>query len=366
MGCKEKRNRGTNRKTLFYSIIVILFLTIFSLLFLSFEGTMMSTVKGSGYVPAPPTGPHIGFVNVGYQYEITTMNTNASWMFDWGDGVTTPWLHLGSTNTSIVQTHQWTIEGNYTVRIKFKNTMYPTGIWSDPLLVCISIPMIADYPSEPVLMSGTVAGVNGSDYAYALQATDPHGYRVRYRCDFGDGTISNWTSLVSSGSRSVISHSWDKVGNFSVKFQTLNEYGLHSSWSSSVSVIMQNTSGNNKIFKDLIVIDGVIDFMTYHTDHTGTFYNTTMGRFSPVHWDGEGIYLLDDDNDGKWDYEYTTSAGWLEPIPLPVVVMKQQTSFAIPWFWVFIIIGIVVGVIATIVVLFKTGYLYLYEEVVEK
>ena len=366
MGCKEIKRTGTGGKTLSCPVS-ILFLTVCAFMLFSFEGMMIPMVEGSGYTPAPPSGPHLGYANIEYQYEIKTVNRNASWMFDWGDGATTPWLSLETTNTSIVQTHRWTDEGNYTVRIKFKNTMYPTGIWSDPLIVSISLPTIDDYPSEPVLLSGTIEGVNGTKYMYTIKATDPHGYRVQYRCDFGEGPISNWTSLVFSGSQSVFAHRWVTPGNFSVRFQALNEYKLHSSWSSPILVSIQNASLNTTWCKDLLVIGDGTDFMTYQADdHIGSFDNTTMGRSSDVRWNGQGTYLIDDDMDGKWEYEYTPTVGLLQPIPSGVVLKNQQESFQLPWLWIFIIMGVVIGVIVIILVLVKTGYLYLYEEVVEK
>ena len=91
-----------------------------------------------------------------------------------------------------------------------------------------------------------------------------------------------------------------------------------------------------------------------------------MGRTSDVHWASQGTYLIDDDMDGKWEYDYTPAAGLLQAIPSPVVGKNQQTSFQLPWLWIFIIMGVVIGVIAIILVLVKTGYLYLYEEVGEK
>jgi hypothetical protein len=366
MGCKGRKQKSSGGKTLSCPVS-ILFLTVCVFMLFSFEEIMISPVEGSGYTPAPPSGPPLGYVNIEYQYEIKTMNRNASWMFDWGDGETTPWITLENTNKSIIQTHRWTTEGNYTVRIKFKNTMYPTGIWSEPLLVSISFPTKADYPSNPVLLSGTVEGTNGTVYVYTIKATDPHGYRVRYRCDFGDGSVSNWTSLVFSGSSSLLAHRWITPGNFSIKFQTSNEYDLHSSWSSPVVVSIQNASLNSTRCKDLIVIGDATDFMTYETqDYTGSFLNTTTGRSSDVHWDGQATYLIDDDMDGKWEYKYTPEVGLVLPIPPAVVVNNQQASFQLPWLWIFIIMGVVLGVIVVIFVLVKKGYLYLYEEVVEK
>jgi hypothetical protein len=364
MGCKVKTWKCTGEKTL--SILVsILFLTVFMLFF--FEGMTTALVEGSGYIPAPPSGPHLGFVNIDYQYEIKTLNRNASWMFDWGDGQTTPWLSLAAENTSIAQTHRWTAEGYYTLRIKFKNIMYPTGVWSDPLIVSISLPTIADYPSDPVLLSGTIEGVNGTLYTYTVKATDPHKYQVRYRCDYGDGPVSNWTSLVSSGGPAVFAHRWVTPGNFSVTFQAVNEYELYSTWSPPVFVRIQNVSLNNTWCKDLLFIGGAADFMTYQTvNHIGSFTNTTRGSSSDVRWDGQGTYSIDDDMDGKWEYEYTPAAGLLQPIPAPTVVKNQQPLAQLPWLWIFIIMGIVIGVIVTVLILVKTGYLYLYEEVVEK
>jgi hypothetical protein len=328
---------------------------------------MTSPAKWNSYVPAPPVGSTFGFVNIDYQYEIITMNADSSWMFDWGDGTTSPWLQLGNATTSIIQVHRWTFEGNYTVRLKFKSATYPTGIWSNPLLVSISYATITDFPSEPVLISGTVEGINGSLYTYAIKAIDPHGYRMRYRCDWGDERFSNWTALFSSGSPSTIEHRWDTSGNFSMRFQSINEYGLDSPWSMSVPVVIHNTSETNQTTMNLIVLDGIIDYVTFKTDHAGTFFNTTTGVSTQIRWDGEGTYFLDDNNDGKWDYKYTPEEGLLEPIPLQVGRLNDQhTSFVFPWLWIFIILGVIAAVIAIVVVLYKTGYLYFYDEVVEK
>jgi hypothetical protein len=365
MGCKRRTWKRTGGKKL-SCLVNILFLTYCVFMLFFFEGMMIPLVGGSGYVPAPPSGPRLGFVNIDYQYEIKTLNRNASWMFDWGDGETTSWLQLETKNTSIVQTHRWNTDGDFTVRIKFKNTMYPTGTWSDPLVVSIFLPTLADFPSEPELLSGTVEGVNGTLYTYAVMATDPHGYRISYRCDFGVGPASNWTSLVSSGGQAVFAHRWETPGNFSVTFQAVNEYELHSAWSSPVFVCIENASPNITWCKDLLVICHSTDFMTYQTDdHIGSFVNTTMGRTSDVRWDGQESYLIDDDMDGKWEYYYTPVTGLLQPIPPPVVLQNEQPLFQIPWLWVFIIMGVVIGVIVTVLVLVKTGYLYLYEEVEE-
>jgi hypothetical protein len=245
--------------------------------------------------------------------------------------------------------------------------MYPAGIWSVPLVVSISLPTIDDYPLEPVLLLGTVDGVEGTFYTYTTKATEPHGYQVRYRCDFGDRNVSNWTSLGSSASTSVFAHRWATPGNYSVSFEACSEYGLYSPWSSPLQVNIQNASLSNLMLRDLIVIGNGTDFMTYQADnHIGSFTNTTTRLSSGIRWDGQGTYLIDDDMDGKWDFEYTPALGLLQPFSSPVIVANQQILSQLPWLWIFIIMGIIIGVVVTFVVLIKSGYLYLYEEVVEK
>ncbi len=316
MGCKVRKQKSTGGKTLLLGIGII----VSSMIVM-----MIPIMEAAGYIPAPPSGPRIGYVNFEYQYEITTMNRDASWMFDWGDGGYTSWRTLDDSSTAIAESHRWTNPGNYTVRIKFKNTMYPDGIWSDPMVVSISYPLMADYPTEPTLVCGTVKGLNETLYTYTIQGTDPHGYRLRYRIDFGDGLLSNWTSLVTSGSQSMFTHRWTYPGNYSIIFQATNEYQLNSAWSSPRIIIIQNRSANTTLCKDLLVIGTQTDFITYTADdYLGTFTNTTSGRSSDVRWNGEGTYYIDDDMDGKWEYEYNPASGMLQVIPPAVIAQIQQ------------------------------------------
>jgi hypothetical protein len=367
MGCNERKKKCRLRKDSRSSrpVIHVFCLASFIIFLLCFSGAVPSTVKGNAYTPAPPQGPHNGFVDIEYQYEIITMDADASWMFDWGDGTTSAWLHLLNATTSILQTHHWTSGGKYSVRVLFRSTTYPAGLWSEPFVVSISPLTKADFPSEPVLVSGCIEGVNGSSYTYAIKATDPHGYRVQYRCEWGDENFSAWATLVSSGSLSTFTHRWDAAGNVSMRFQSLNEYGLHSPWSAPVPVVIRAASKTNQSIKNLILINGIADFLTYRPNHTGVFMNTTSGVSTRTALHGEGTYYLDDDNDGLWDYSYNPEQGLIEPLAAPEYTTKN-TQFEVPWLLIYVILGIVVGVIAIVVILVKTGYLYVYEEVVEK
>jgi len=366
MGCKKKKRILEKTKGSLRSVVPLESLLAFVTFFLCLS-TWISAADASMYIPASPQGPQHGFVNINYPYEITTMNENASWLFDWGDGTTSNWLRLQNASTSILQTHQWSHEGAYLVKVLFRSSSSSDSIWSDPLMVVIASVTAADFPAKPVLTSGPVEGLNGSMYTYAVTATDPHGNRVRCRCDWGDTkNLSAWTSLGSIGGTVVLTHRWNSSGNYSLRFQSSNEYGLNSSWSTPVSVVIRTPSETNQSVTNLLLVNGITDFLIYHPDHTGVFLNTTSGASTPIVWRGEGIYYLDDDNDGHWDYSYNPSQGLIEPLASPMATTIKTSQFQVPWLLIFIIVGIVVGVVAILVVLVKTGYLYVYEEVVEK
>jgi hypothetical protein len=76
--------------------------------------------------------------------------------------------------------------------------------------------------------------------------------------------------------------------------------------------------------------------------------------------DGEN-YLVDQNDDGKWDYVYNLLLASL--VPYSEQPSNKGVPLALPW-WLFVIIGIIVIVILIVFYLFKTGRIYVYEEYV--
>lgn len=354
---------GKKNKSITFSEVVVVLYTILMIFFTLLSVLPVNLVKGTSYVPTAPTGSALGFVNIDYDYVIVTMNRDSSWMFDWDDGTTTTWLKLADGQTSITQSHHWDTAGTYQVRTKFKSSMLPDAVSSNPLTVTISTYTNDDLPSVPVLFSGKIQGIVESEYTYSTSANDPHGFKVCYRFDWGDGILSEWTSLVPSGTSSIATYMWQKSGEYSVKIQAKNQYGLESLWSDLIQVTIHNASEDDGVSIDLIVLNGVSHHIVYSSVHTGTFYNTSSGTSSLIQWNGGGEYLLDDDSDGRWEYLYTPATGSIVPIADQVVLQKNIFS-GLPWLLIFIIIGIISIIITTILVLIKTGYIYMYEEVV--
>ena len=90
-----------------------------------------------------------------------------------------------------------------------------------------------DTPTPPV---GPLEGDTGISYSFSTQTDDPDGDNVSFQFDWGDVSVSDWTSYVSSGSSSSVNHSWSEVGTYSVKVKAKDENGLESDWSNSSSI----------------------------------------------------------------------------------------------------------------------------------
>ena len=319
------------------------------------------------YIPSTPSGTTFGYVGLEYDYIIVTMNPDSYWMFDWGDGTNTSWLQLVDGQTSITQTHRWNSPGMYQLHVKFRSETVPYGIWSDALIVEIAEFSTEDFPNKPILRTGKIQGFSGYEYTYSALTIDPHGSQVCYRFDYNNEIVSEWTPYVPSNTVSYLPFVWEKPGEYSIRVQARNMYGLESLWSDSIHIVMKNTSEDNGASVDLLVLNDITYHIIFTSNVSGTFYNSSAGISSDVKWTSGGVFLIDDDSDGRWEYLYTPAIGEIQPYHESIVSEADFFS-SIPLFLIFIIITIVMVVIGVIVILVKTGYIYLYEEevIVEK
>jgi hypothetical protein len=340
--------------SVFFRLILIL---MFFLLFIF----PVAFAQSSLYVPSPPIGPTYGFVGIDYEYTIVTMNPDSLWMFDWGDGTNSPWLRLEENSSSIVQTHQWSQPGIYQLHVRYKGETAPYGIWSEAVLVEIRYVSDEDFPDIPTIQTAKILGIVGETYTYSAMSSDPNDQSVRYRFDFNDENLSTWTPYVPSGMGSYLSFSWQQPAKYYVRAQAMNKYGLHSEWSNPMLVIIKDDSEENKTSIDFLLINGIQYHIIFTSPYHGTLHNPSTGHSNDVFWNGGGVFLLDDNSDGRWDYFYIPSIGQIQPYAKPF--FTSDTLFSkLPWVLILIIGGIILGVVGIVLVLIKTGYIYIYEE----
>lgn len=350
--------KGKNASAWYVKLTFLLcFIPVLSILLLTTLGSSDSPM----YIPSVPNGTSFGFVGVEYDYTIVTMNPDSSWMIDWGDGTNTSWLQLEVNNTSIKKTHQWNKPGNYQLRVQYKGENAPYGVWSEPKGIEITTISMHDFPDKPVIQTAKVQGIVFKKYTYSAISVDPQGYTVSYRFDNGNGTLSDWTVFVPSGQSSYQSFSWQEPGKYYLRAQVKNQYGLESEWSNPIQVVIRDTEENNQTSVDYVLLNDVSYHILYSSEYQGTLYNPSTGSSNDIHWNGAGVYLIDDDGDSRWEYIYIPAQGQIQPYIEPVHSEYDFLS-QLPWRFIIIISSIIVGVIGVVLLLIKKGVIYVYEE----
>ncbi len=88
--------------------------------------------------PSRPSGPTAGEVGVTYIYSSSTEDIDGDevhYLFDWGDGTNSGWLGPYNSGEIADAPHQWSAEGNYSIKVKAKDIYDAESEWSDPLVV---------------------------------------------------------------------------------------------------------------------------------------------------------------------------------------------------------------------------------------
>jgi hypothetical protein len=126
-------------------------------------------------------------------------------IFDWGYGTTSE-TGLVDSSVNISESHRWSSEGVYYVKVRAEDAHDASSSWSEALEV--GIEQQNSPPKTPYRPDGPVTGCNYVTYSYSTSAADPDGDQVKYMFDWGDGTTSE-TSYIDPGT-STTSHRWIK------------------------------------------------------------------------------------------------------------------------------------------------------------
>lgn len=319
---KKNRNNSVKLdkiKPISYVVLVVFTLFLLFNCIFSFNSSM-DVNAGSTYTPATPVGNTSGYVNMDYEYMIKPVTAGSCWMFDWGDGTYSSWIEVGESDTLVSQFHSWGSQGVYEVRVKHRDVYDAESLWSLPLVVTV----ISDLDGD--------GWIDEVEFSYGTNATDPSDYPL----DTDGDTIPDEDS--SDGRY---------IGDFDDDNDEL--YDVIELQLGSDPKDMLDVKGvlinNIKHYLVDIGVDGISDI----------FYNTTSGVNTTIGITEAGMYLIDSDDDGEWDYIY-------DPLYGIVASYEEQLSSEFPW--LLVIIGVIIAVVVIIFILFKTGILYFYEEYV--
>jgi hypothetical protein len=84
-------------------------------------------------------------------------------------------------------------------------------------------------PLSPTI-SGSEKGEVGTEYSCSLFAIDPDGDSVKYRIDWGDGSVEEWSDFFQSGQEIVFSHTFEEKGKYKISAKAKDINGAESNW----------------------------------------------------------------------------------------------------------------------------------------
>lgn len=97
-------------------------------------------VISSNHEPDKPTisGPSSGRIGKSYVYTSTgtdSDNDQVYYYFDWGDGTNTDWKGPYNSGQTASESHSWSTQGTFSIKVKTKDSKDFESVWSDPLQV---------------------------------------------------------------------------------------------------------------------------------------------------------------------------------------------------------------------------------------
>ena len=300
-----KRNKQLRNIFSVSAILFIVFLLFFSLF-----------VTAGSYIPAKPVGDDSGDVSTNYEFRVYTADVNSYWMFDWGDGTYSDWIKWGDFDNYVAQEHSWSLSGVYEVRVMHKNIYSDTSPWSPALSVSIGISTDLDGDGYS----------NDMEEAYGTGSENPSVYP-----DDTDG------DLIPDSDSPDGSYTGDlDDDNDGLADEKEELFGSDSKDESDVIIVA--IGGKTHYLVDTNE-DGKLD----------TFYNSEREIHTKLATEN-GKILIDFDGDNEIEYSYDSVN----------VITPYEKPFEIPW--MYIILAIVLIIFFVIFILFKTGFISVYEE----
>ena len=205
-----------------------------------------------------------------------------SWSWQFGDG---------STGSGEVTSHVYTEQGMYTVKLTVVDNVGLTD--TDVIEVVIAQPNRV--PLMPHV-DGPTEGMIHESYAFTIVSTDPDNDTLCYHIDWGDDTNSS-SVFVDSGSTIILNHTWVNQGVYFISVYSEDSNGGVSGSADVVMSIDVQTTPVQGLLEGYFVDrnnDGVYD----------SFIDNATRKECLIQQQTDGMYLIDIDNNGVWDFSY--------------------------------------------------------------
>lgn len=255
--------------------------------------------------------PYQSYVNTAITFDgsaSTDTDGNITlWQWTFGDG---------NTATGEIVQHTYTLQGNYTVTLTVKDDDEAQD--TDTTTAIITLPNSS--PTKPII-TGPTAGKQKTSYVFTVSSTDADDNMLQYMIDWGD-TNTTTSNMIPNGTQYIINHTWINAGIYMVKVKVTDNQSESDETRMIVLIDIKYVSGLGYLIDNNS--DSIYD----------TFYSNTTGKETSVEFK-DGAYLIDVDNDGKWEYTYDSVEGltdYTEKTPgFELVLLVCSFIFIIIW-----------------------------------
>jgi chitodextrinase len=209
------------------------------------------------------------------------------YIWDFGDG------HIGIGE---IVTHKYVNEGRYELSLKVIDNNYDFHIDTSYVIITDK----PNYPpNKPDIFGASSISINKLQI-YEAKSNDPDGDNIKYYFDWGDGSLTTETELVSNGTIIQTNHSWKFPGLFQLTVYVEDVKGVKS----------ENTIKN--ILVDSIFCSNIGHLIDYTNDGIYDIFhsNLTNNKTSTIF--KQNGYLIDNNDDKNWDFIFDTNTGSLE------------------------------------------------------
>jgi PKD repeat protein len=210
------------------------------------------------------------------------------WHWDFGDG---------SDGVGEIVTHVYSQSGTYSVILQVTDDEGST----DSYQTSVEVFQPNRAPEMPDFNGETYCEIS-ENYIYKALTTDPDNDTIKYIFEWGDGGSNTETSFVQNNSTVTINKIWNEAGLFLLKVFAKDELNVPSdTYQTYVYVDVDVIFINDQLRGYLLDYgrDGTYDI--YHDNETGEDVSVGIND--------EGMILIDNDDDGKWNWFYGGTVG---------------------------------------------------------
>jgi PKD repeat protein len=213
--------------------------------------------------------------------------TIKNYQWDFGDDITS-----SGESTS----HSYSAVGNYRVTLTVTDDKGKSDL-------DITYAYITETPNDPPsqpLVNGPQGGSVNILYNYTVFSTDIENNSIQYVFDWGDKTNITSSHFLDNGTTFKANHSWEYPGIYIVTVYAIDENNVVSK-TTKINVLIDSIFCVNIGYMIDYTSDGFYDL----------FYSNSTGEESILDQDGD-FYLIDEDNNGNYDYKYNFKTNTLE------------------------------------------------------